>query len=97
MQGGITLYGPPAGPGRAGVISFNLAGVHPHDVAEVLDETGVAVRAGHHCCQVLMQRLEVPGVVRASLALYNGLEDLERLLAGLNRVREVFVTGGISK
>ena len=91
----VTVFGPPAGDHRTGVISFNLRGVHPHDVAEVLDETGVAVRAGHHCCQVLMQRLEVPGVVRASLGLYNSREDVERLLAGLNRVRQVFgISGG---
>ena len=92
----VTVFGPPAGDHRTGVISFNLRGVHPHDVAEVLDETGVAVRAGHHCCQVLMQRLEVPGVVRASLGLYNSREDVERLLAGLNRVREVFGVSGVS-
>ncbi len=91
----VTVFGPPAGADRTGVISFNLRGVHPHDVAEVLDETGVAVRAGHHCCQVLMQRLEVPGVVRASLGLYNSREDVERLLAGLNRVRDVFGVSGV--
>ncbi len=91
----VTVDGPGPGPARTGVVSFNLRGVHPHDVAEVLDGEGVAVRGGHHCCQVLMQRLEVPGVVRASLGLYNDAGDVERLLAGLHRVREVFGHGGV--
>jgi len=90
---GLTLYGPPAGPERAGVVSFNVGGLHPHDVAQVLDECGVAVRGGHHCCQVLMRRLGVPATVRASFSLYNDAADVERLIAGLRRVRETLGHG----
>ena len=90
----VTVYGPEDQERRAGVVSFNLANVHPHDVAEVLDETGVAVRGGHHCCQVLMQRMEVPSMVRASFALYNEHADIERLIDGLDRARTVFGHGG---
>ena len=88
-QPDITQFGPPPGPDRAGVISFNVADYHPHDVAQVLDQTGVAVRGGHHCCQVLMQRLGIPACVRASLAIYNGEADIDRLVEGLGRVRKV--------
>ena len=86
----VAVFGLPAGEGRSGVVSFNLQGVHPHDVAEVLDETGVAVRGGHHCCQVLMERLGVPATTRASLALYNTVQDVERLVEGLGRARRLF-------
>jgi cysteine desulfurase/selenocysteine lyase len=64
--------------------------VHPHDIGTVLDRDGVAIRAGHHCCQPLMARLGVPATVRASLALYNTREDLDALVAALRKVREVF-------
>jgi len=90
---GVTTYGPRDPLLRAGVLSFNLAGLHPHDVAEVLDEQGVAVRGGHHCCQPLMRRFEVPAMVRASLAPYNDAEDIDRLVAGLHRVRRVLGHG----
>jgi cysteine desulfurase/selenocysteine lyase len=75
---------------KAGVLSFVLDGVHPHDIATILDREGVAIRAGHHCCQPLMDRLGVPGTARASLALYNTRGDIEALAAALARVREVF-------
>jgi cysteine desulfurase/selenocysteine lyase len=90
---GVTLYGPPAGPDRAGVVSFNVGGAHPHDVAQILDECGVAVRGGHHCCQLLMRRLGVPATVRASFSLYNDEADIDRLVAGLQRVRETLGDG----
>jgi cysteine desulfurase/selenocysteine lyase len=64
--------------------------VHPHDIGTILDRDGVAIRAGHHCCQPLMARLGVPATVRASLALYNTREDLDALVAALRKVREVF-------
>jgi cysteine desulfurase / selenocysteine lyase len=86
---GIVLYGPPADR-RAGIVSFNMDGVHPHDVAQVLDWEGVAIRAGHHCCQPLMQRLGVAATNRASFYLYSLPEEIDRLAEGLHRVRKVF-------
>jgi cysteine desulfurase / selenocysteine lyase len=86
---GILLYGPPP-ERRAGIVSFNMEGVHPHDVAQVLDWEGVAIRAGHHCCQPLMQRLGVAATNRASFYLYTVPEEIDRLAEGLLRVRKVF-------
>jgi cysteine desulfurase / selenocysteine lyase len=86
---GIQLYGPPP-ERRAGIVSFNMEGVHPHDVAQVLDWEGVAIRAGHHCCQPLMQRLGVAATNRASFYLYTVPEEIDRLAEGLFRVRKVF-------
>ncbi len=86
---GITLYGPPA-ERRAGVVSFNLEGIHPHDVAQILDSEGVAIRAGHHCCQPLMQKLGVPATNRASFYLYTLPEEIDQLANGLYAVRKVF-------
>jgi cysteine desulfurase / selenocysteine lyase len=75
---------------KAGVLSFVLDGVHPHDVATILDREGVAIRAGHHCCQPLMDRLGVPATARASLAMYNNHDDIDALSAALTTVRELF-------
>jgi cysteine desulfurase/selenocysteine lyase len=75
---------------KAAVISFVMEGVHPHDVGTILDREGVAVRAGHHCAQPLMERFGVPATVRASMALYNNREDVDQLVRGLHRVREMF-------
>ena len=75
---------------RVGVVSFTLDGVHPHDIGTILDIEGIAVRAGHHCAQPLMDRLGVPATARASLAFYNTHEEIDALVAGLARVREVF-------
>jgi cysteine desulfurase / selenocysteine lyase len=86
---GITLYGPPA-ERRAGVVSFNLEGIHPHDVAQILDREGVAIRAGHHCCQPLMQKLGVAATNRASFYLYTIPEEIDQLVEGLHAVRKVF-------
>jgi cysteine desulfurase / selenocysteine lyase len=86
---GIVLYGP-APDRRAGIVSFNMDGVHPHDVAQVLDWEGVAIRAGHHCCQPLMHRLGVAATNRASFYLYTLPEEIDRLTEGLFRVRKVF-------
>ena len=77
---GVTLYGPPADR-RAGIVSFNVEGVHPHDVAQFLDLDGVCIRAGHHCCQPLMRKLGVAATNRASFYLYNTPEDVDRLVA----------------
>jgi cysteine desulfurase/selenocysteine lyase len=86
---GVRVFGPPADR-RAGIISFELEGVHPHDVAQVLDWEGIAVRAGHHCNQPLMTRLGVPALTRASFYLYSVPEEVERLVAGLHKVRKAF-------
>lgn len=86
---GITLYGPPA-ERRTGIVSFNIEGVHPHDVAQILDMHGVAIRAGHHCCQPLMQKLGVAATNRASFYLYTVREEIDQLVDGLAAVRKVF-------
>jgi len=86
---GIELYGPPADR-RAGIVSFNLDGIHPHDVAQILDTHGVAIRAGHHCCQPLMQHLGVAATNRASFYLYTIPEEIDQLVEGLAAVRKVF-------
>jgi len=76
---------------KAGVLSFVVDGVHPHDVGTILDAEGVAIRAGHHCCQPLMRRLGLEATARASLAFYNTTGDIDALVAALSRVREVFL------
>jgi len=86
---GVTVYGPPADR-RAGIVSFNVEGIHPHDVAQVLDLEGVAIRAGHHCCQPLMQKLGVAATNRASFYLYTLPDEIDRLIAGLHKARKVF-------
>jgi cysteine desulfurase/selenocysteine lyase len=86
---GVTVYGPPADR-RAGIVSFNVDGIHPHDVAQVLDLEGVAIRAGHHCCQPLMQKLGVAATNRASFYLYTLPDEIDRLVAGLHKAKKVF-------
>jgi cysteine desulfurase / selenocysteine lyase len=86
---GIKLYGPPA-QRRAGIVSFNFEEIHPHDVAQILDLQGVAIRAGHHCCQPLMQKLGVAATNRASFYLYTIPEEIDQLVDGLHAVRKVF-------
>jgi cysteine desulfurase/selenocysteine lyase len=86
--GGITSYGPPP-ERRAGIVSFNVEGIHPHDVAQVLDSEGVAIRAGHHCCQPLMARLGVAATNRASYYLYSVPDEIDRLIEGLHKVRKI--------
>jgi cysteine desulfurase/selenocysteine lyase len=75
---------------KAGILSFVMADIHPHDVGTVLDHEGVAIRTGHHCCQPLMARLGVPATARASLALYNTHEEIDALASALRTVRTVF-------
>jgi cysteine desulfurase / selenocysteine lyase len=87
---GLRLFGPPAGEDRVGIVSFVLDGVHAHDVSEILDRHAVAVRAGHHCAQILMERLGVAATTRASLAVYNNREEIDRLVTALHDVRRVF-------
>ena len=85
---GVTAYGP-APERRAGIVSFNLEGVHPHDVAQVLDMEGVAIRAGHHCCQPLMAKLGVAATNRASFYLYTIPEEIDRLVEGLQKAHKL--------
>jgi cysteine desulfurase/selenocysteine lyase len=88
---GLAIYGPRKE--RCGLVTFNLGDIHPHDVATVLDSQGIAVRAGHHCCQPLMRWLEVTATTRASFYLYNTFEDADRLVAGLRKTKEFFGYG----
>jgi cysteine desulfurase / selenocysteine lyase len=87
---GLRLFGPRDARDRIAVFSFALDGVHPHDVATILDAEGIAVRAGHHCTQPLMRRLGVPATTRASCYVYNTPEDLDRLAEGLEKARRIF-------
>ncbi|GAC91911.1 cysteine desulfurase [Anoxybacillus flavithermus NBRC 109594] len=84
---GLTIYGPKA---RAGLVTFNIDGVHPHDVATVLDAEGIAVRAGHHCAQPLMKWLNVTATARASFYLYNTEEEVDALVSALKKTKEYF-------
>ena len=86
---GIELYGPAADQ-RGGVVPFNLPGIHPHDVAQVLDRSGIAVRAGHHCTMPLHERLDLAATARASFNVYSTREDIDALAAGLKDVQRVF-------
>ncbi|MDE3840030.1 cysteine desulfurase [Bacillus methanolicus] len=87
---GITIYGPKDPEKRAGLVTFNIEDVHPHDVATVLDAEGIAVRAGHHCAQPLMKWLDVSATARASFYLYNTEEDIDKLVKGLVKTKEYF-------
>jgi len=87
---GLSIYGPKDPAKRAGIVTFNLDDVHPHDVATVLDMSGIAVRAGHHCAQPLMKWLEVSATARASFYLYNSESDVDRLVEGLRSAKEYF-------
>lgn len=87
---GLSIYGPKDPAKRAGIVTFNLDDVHPHDVATVLDMNGIAVRAGHHCAQPLMKWLEVSATARASFYLYNSESDVDRLVEGLRSAKEYF-------
>lgn len=86
---GLTIYGPKP-EHRGGVISFSFLDVHPHDVSQILDSEGIAVRAGHHCAMPLHQKLNLPATTRASLYLYNTPEDIDQLVVALEKVRQVF-------
>ncbi|MGD2077176.1 MAG: cysteine desulfurase [Chloroflexota bacterium] len=86
---GLRLIGPPSNL-RGGVASFTLEGVHPHDVSQLLDQDGVAIRAGHHCAMPLHQRLRIPASARASFYVYTKTQDIDQLVRSLNRVRKVF-------
>lgn len=85
---GLRLFG---ADDSAAILSFSMDGIHPHDIGTILDEEGVAIRAGHHCAQPLMAHLNVPATARASFGLYNEEQDIERLAAGLSRVVSIFL------
>ena len=87
---GATIYGPRVMNERGGVVSFNLEGVHPHDMATIVDQEGVCIRAGHHCAQPLMRRLDVPATARASFYLYNSNADVDALIAALEKSKGWF-------
>ena len=87
---GITLYGSRNLESRGAVVSFNVDSGHAHDVGTILDEEGIAIRAGHHCCEPFMRKCGISGTARASFYVYNGPEDVDALVRGLQRVREVF-------
>lgn len=93
--GGVTVYGPQDPEQHTGVIAFNLEGIHPHDVATALDMEGVAVRAGHHCAQPLMNYLNLPATARASFYFYNTKEDADRLIEAIQATKEFFKDGAL--
>jgi cysteine desulfurase/selenocysteine lyase len=87
---GLTIVGPDTPVDRGGAVSFSLAGIHPHDVAQVLDSVGVAVRAGHHCAKPVCDRFGIPATTRASFYLYTTRDEVDALIRGLDEVRRVF-------
>ena len=87
---GVVVYGPAEIAQRSGVVSFTVADIHPHDLSTVLDQDGVCIRAGHHCAQPLMRRMNVPATARASVYIYNDSSDVEALVAGVRRAKEMF-------
>lgn len=86
----VTIYGPPDIQHRGGLVSFNIADIHPHDLATIMNEDGIAIRSGHHCAQVLMERLDVAATSRASFYIYNTKEEVDLFIDALNRARRIF-------
>jgi cysteine desulfurase/selenocysteine lyase len=84
----VKLIGNPKKKGA--VLSFTIEGIHPHDIATILDEDGVAIRAGHHCCQILHETLGITATARASLGIYNTKEDIDRLNSSINKCKKIF-------
>ena len=89
-MGGINVYGPTDLDERSGVISFTMGDAHPHDISTILDSRGIAIRAGHHCAQLVMQHFGISATARASFYLYNSTDDVDRLIEGLASVKEIF-------
>ncbi|MEW5841488.1 MAG: cysteine desulfurase [Thermoproteota archaeon] len=87
---GVTLYGPPNAMDRGGVVSFNIGDIHPHDLATIMNDHGVAIRSGHHCAQVLMERLDVSATSRASFYIYNTKEEVDIFIGALSEARRLF-------
>jgi cysteine desulfurase/selenocysteine lyase len=88
--GGVTIYGPVQPTARGGVIAFNLGDIHPHDLATIMDDRGIAIRSGHHCAQVLMRRLQVSATSRVSFYIYNTKEEIDLFVQALNDARRLF-------
>jgi cysteine desulfurase/selenocysteine lyase len=86
---GVIVYGPPARE-RGGVASFTLTGVHPHDISQILDADGIAIRAGHHCAMPLHEKLNLPATARASFYLYSTHEEVDRLAESIYKVKTIF-------
>ena len=86
----MRIIGPPTAEGRVAEVSFSLAGVHPHDVGQILDEQGIAVRVGHHCARPAVVRYGIPATTRASFYLYNTTAEADERVLGLARVKKVF-------
>jgi cysteine desulfurase/selenocysteine lyase len=86
----IAVYGPLNAEARTGVVSFNLEGVHPHDAGTILDEAGIAVRAGHHCCQPLHRSMDVAATLRASFYIYNSMDEVDALVEAINTARRLY-------
>ena len=86
---GVTLYGPENSKSRGGILSFNIDGIHPHDIAQIAGDQGVAIRAGHHCCQPLMQHLGVSSTARASFSFYNNKEDITALVMAIHQAQKI--------
>ena len=84
----VNIVGNPKNKGA--VISFTVEGVHPHDIATILDEDGVAIRAGHHCCQILHDKLGIPASARASIGVYNNKDDIDILCESINKCKKIF-------
>jgi cysteine desulfurase / selenocysteine lyase len=89
----IKIYGPKDAVRRGGVVAFNFGDIHAHDVGTILDYEGIAIRVGHHCCQILMKELDIPGTARASFYIYNEPEEIDALVTGLSKVKEMFRLG----
>lgn len=89
---GVTIYGPKDAHQRGGVVAFTIDGVHPHDLGQIVDYEGVAIRAGQHCCQVLSASIGVPATARASFYVYNTPEEVDALVAAIESAREIFAT-----
>ncbi|MDQ3869106.1 MAG: aminotransferase class V-fold PLP-dependent enzyme, partial [Thermoproteota archaeon] len=87
---GITIYGPSNPNHRGGVVSFNISDIHPHDLATIMNEQGVAIRSGHHCAQILMERLDVSATSRTSFYIYNTKEEVDIFINALNHARRLF-------
>jgi cysteine desulfurase/selenocysteine lyase len=86
----IHIYGPMDVEKRGGVVSFNYGSIHPHDIGTLLDQEGIAIRAGHHCCQPLMRDFGISGTARASFYIYNTKEEVDALVKALRRAASVF-------
>jgi len=86
---GVTIYGPENNPYRSGILSFNIDGIHPHDIAQIAGEHGVAIRAGHHCCQPLMQHLNTSSTARASFSFYNNKDDIAALVMAVHEAKKI--------